>query len=165
MLLVLAAFLGGYYLGNEPVSHLTQSVNGLTIELDAMRNRMASPAAEAPQEGTAKATEELHVINEGIAAVRADLADQKVLLEKASAVPVEVAGADPAELLKARSDLQECQADKLDLQARCNAAAVRSVLPTAPAAGAAAPTAPVAPATPNINQAPGYRYQPYGVPR
>jgi hypothetical protein len=155
MLFVLVAFLVGFYLGNEPVSHLTQSINGLTIEFDTMREHLAAPVAAAPQEGAVKASEELHVINEGIAAVRQDLAEQKTLLERsATAAPAEAAVGSTAELLKARADLEACNADKLDLQARCRAAAAPEMEPTP------APTA-----VPSPTQAPGYRYQPYGAPR
>jgi len=157
MLLVLVAFLVGFYLGNEPVSHLTQSINGLTIELDTMREHLAAPAAAAPQEGAVKATDELHVINEGIAALRQELAEQKTLIARtATAAPAEAGTGSSAELLKARSDLEACNADKLDLQARCRAAAA--------AAEQGAPT-PAPPADSAPAQAPGYRYQPYGTPR
>ena len=150
ILLVLVAFLGGFYMGNEPVSHLTQSVNGLTIELDAMRERMANPTAEeaAPAEAVAKTADELHVINEGIASVRQELAEHKVLLEKTAATAaVQPNTAETnAELTKARVDLEACVADRLDLEARLSGS-VR--VPPQPS-----PPPPPAPD-------PSYRYQPY----
>lgn len=145
--LVLAAFLTGYYLGNEPVGHLTQSVNGLTIELDTMRDRMAAPAAAAAAaEGDGKAADELRVVNESITAMRQQLAEQKTLIEQ-TASNVSQGGGASAEVAKTRTELEACRADVLDLKARLGAAA----RPAAPA-----PSEPAA--EPSLDP---YKYKPY----
>ena len=94
------------------------------------------------------------MINEGIAAFRAELAEQKAMLEKtaasASAQP-DLAATTVAELTKARSELEACEADKRDLTSRMGAAVA------APSPGAAG--------TPQPTEPPQFRYRPYDPSR
>jgi len=139
----------GYFLWGTRVARLTEALSGQTLEMDTLRARLAAPAAAAaPQEG-AKPTEELHVINEGIAALRAEIADQKTLLEKSAngAAAADAPTAPSVTEVKLRADLEACNADRLDLQARCSGSVPA---PSAPPAALPPPPAP---------------YHPYGVPR
>lgn len=124
--MILTALIGlgsGYFLWGTRVARLTESLSGLTLEIDTMRARLAAPAAAAPQEGSVKLADELHVISEGIAAIRGELAEQKPLLDKAATPPEPApAAGNAAELIKLRSELEACNADKLDLQLRSGGA-------------------------------------------
>jgi len=134
---VLIGVGSGYFLWGSRVARLTEALSTLTLEQDTLRERLAAPRGEQPQpaEGTVRATEELHAINEAITGVRNELSQQKALVEKcqtiATAPDVEAA---TVELRKLRTELTACIADKQDLEVRCS--------------GAAAPTPPAAPAAP-----------------
>jgi hypothetical protein len=128
---VLLGIGSGYFLWGSRVARLTESLNGLTLELDTMRAKMAAPHAAQAEEGGTKASEELHVINESIAAVRQELADQKVLIERqASTAPAPDAASASAELRGARADLAACIADKQDIELRCPAGTAPSRAPS-----------------------------------
>ena len=155
---VLVGLGGGYVLWGSRVARLTESLSGLTLELDTMRARLAAPApaAEAETPGTSTAGE-LRVINETLAAVRQDLADQKLMLEKAAADTATVGpnvAACEANLRGVRNELALCEADRKDLQTRPGA------VPPPPAAYAPPPayeppprpySPPAAPADPRFN--------------
>jgi hypothetical protein len=114
--MVLLGLGTGYFLWGQRVARLTESLNGLTLEVDTMRERLARP--QEPQGGP-RAADELRVINESIAAVRAELAEQKAMIERNVAAPaVDVAEAQ-AELTKLRNELATCIADKNDFEMRC----------------------------------------------
>ncbi len=123
---VLLGVGSGYFLWGSRVAQLTQTLSGLTLELDTMRARLAAPRGGESNEGATKAADELRVINESIAAFRQELAEQKALLEKtaasAAAAPAD-AGEASTDLRTARTELAACVADKQDLEARCAAAA------------------------------------------
>jgi len=154
----------GYFLWGSRVARLTEALNTITLEYDALREKLASPAAAEGQEGPVKVADELHVINESIAAFRQELATQKALIEAqaAAAVPVDVATAN-AELRNVRAELAGCIADKQDLALRCPGGAVAPS--AAPAYAAPAfqaptyrpPTAPAAPAAPAAPPTPSPR--------
>ncbi len=128
----------GYFLWGSRVARLTETLSGLTLELDTMRERLASPRADE-QEGAGRAADELRVINESIAAFRQELAAQKMLIESqaAAGTPPDAAAAQ-SELRQVRDELAACLADKQDLQMRFGGAAP----------GAAAPAPSYAPAPP-----------------
>ncbi|MFN2425978.1 MAG: hypothetical protein ABR587_05985 [Candidatus Binatia bacterium] len=118
---VLLGIGSGYFLWGSRVARLTESLSGLTLELDTMREKLASPRAESA-EGGIRSADELRVINESIAAFRQELANQKALIESqaAAAVPADAASAN-AELRTVRNELAGCIADKQDLERRCPA--------------------------------------------
>lgn len=157
---VLVGLGSGYVLWGSRVARLTESLSGLTLELDTMRARLAAPQQPQAGEGGVKAADELRVINESIAAFRQELAEQKALVERtaAAAVPADSASIG-AELRTVRNELAVCIADKQDLELKCRGGA-------APAAPAYQPQAqgyqqpayqqarPVAPKAPAYQQAP-----------
>lgn len=150
---VLLGLGSGYFLWGSRVARLTESLSGLTLELDTMRARLASPR---PDEGGTKASDELRVINESIAAFRQELATQKTLIETqaAAAVPADAASAN-AELRSVRTELAACIADKQDLELRCPGGGAPSAAPSyAPPAPAYRPT-PAAPTAPPAARSPG----------
>lgn len=121
----------GYFLWGSRVARLTESLSGLTLELDTMRARLAAPAQPQNQDGGGlKTADELRVIHDSITAMRQELAEQKPLLEKAGAVeaPSETAAAN-AQLLVVRQQLTECMADKADLDQRMRGAAAPAYQP------------------------------------
>jgi hypothetical protein len=148
---VLVGLGSGYFLWGSRVARLTESLSGLTLELDTMRARLAAPRAEGAEEGGVKAADELRVINESMAAFRVELAEQKALLEKAAvaAAPADSTTAN-AQLPIVRRQLEECMADKADLEQRLAGGAQR---------GYAAPTY-QAPAQAPAYPAPTYRQPP-----
>ena len=128
---VLIGLGSGYFLWGSRVARLTESLSGLTLELDTMREKLASPRAAESAEGGTRAADELRVINESIAALRQELAGQKALIESsaAAAVPHDVASAN-AELRNVRNELAACIADKQDIELRCPGATAPSAAPT-----------------------------------
>lgn len=151
MTTVLLGLGTGYFLWGSRVARLTEALSTMTLELDTMRERLASPRA-TEQEGTVSAADELRVINESMAAFRQELATQKALIESqaAAATPPDAAAAQ-AELRKVRDELAGCIADKQDLEMRGAGAAPGAAAPSyAPAPPRpAAPSAPAAPAPPS----------------
>lgn len=132
---ILVGLGSGYFLWGSRVARLTESLSALTLELDTMRAKLAAPAQ--PQDGGGpKAADELRVINESIAAMRQELAEQKPLLEKAGAAAAEPASpsdaaAANAQLLVVRQQLGDCMDARAELENRLRGAA--------PAPGAAQP--------------------------
>jgi hypothetical protein len=116
---VLIGLGSGYFLWGTRVARLTEALNGLTLEIDTMRARLANPQPSAGNDTATRTNDELRVINEGVAAVRQELAEQKPLLEKVASVEASTGAASSAELSTVKSDLAACIADKLDLQSRC----------------------------------------------
>ena len=116
---VLVGLGSGYFLWGSRVARLTESLSGLTLELDTMRARLAAPQQAQPDQGGSKAADELRVINESIAAMRQELAEQRALAEKAAAstAPADATTAN-AQLPIVRRQLDECLADKADLEQR-----------------------------------------------
>ena len=133
---VLLGLGSGYFLWGSRVARLTESLSGLTLELDTMRARLVAPRSSEPEVGTVKAADELRVINESIAAFRQELAEQKSLIEKSSAVAAAPADATAAsasaELKTVRNELNACIADKQDLELRCGPAPAPSYPPILP---------------------------------
>lgn len=151
---VLLGIGSGYFLWGSRVARLTESLSGLTLELDTMRARLAAPAAAQPEEGGTRAADELRVINESIAAFRQELADQKALIERTAtaAVPPDAAAIN-AQLRTTRTELAACIADKQDLEVRCSGArapAAPTYAPATPPAGYAPPPPPPAYAPPPV---------------
>ncbi len=144
----------GYFLWGARVARLTESMNGLTLEIDTMRERLAKPRAEE-QPGAGRAADELRVINESIAAFRQELSDQKAMIERNGAViPADTASVN-AELRTVRDELAVCIADKRDLEMRTGARPATAP-PAFPApAPAFPPTSPPTPAVPPSRPAPG----------
>ena len=120
---VLLGLGSGYFLWGSRVARLTESLSGLTLELDTMRERLTTPRAAQNEEGGIKSADELRVINESIAAFRQELASQKALIESsaAAAVSPDAASAN-AESRNLRNELAACIADKRDLELRSPAA-------------------------------------------
>jgi hypothetical protein len=143
---VLVGLGSGYVLWGSRVARLTESLSGLTLELDTMRARLAAPQQPQGAEGGVRAADELRVINESIAAFRQELAEQKALVERtaAAAVPADSASIG-AELRTVRNELAVCIADKQDLELKCRGGA--------------------APAAPAYQQAPAYQPPGYQQPR
>jgi hypothetical protein len=114
--MVLLGLGTGYFLWGQRVARLTESINGLTLEVDTMRERLARPQE---QQGGPRAADELRVINESIAAVRADLAEQKAMIERNTPTPAFDVAEAQSELTKLRNELATCIADKNDFEMRC----------------------------------------------
>ena len=148
----------GYFLWGTRVARLTEALNGMTLEIDTMRARLAAPrAADSDDPAMAgQAADQLRVINESLAAVREDLAEQKALMERTAtaAVPAEAAAA-VNELRRVRDELAVCIADKQDLE-------LNHAGPGAAAAPVAAPN--YAPPTPRYAP-PGAAAMPPPTPR
>ncbi|MFN2378378.1 MAG: hypothetical protein ABR538_17750 [Candidatus Binatia bacterium] len=130
---VLLGIGSGYFLWGSRVARLTESLSGLTLELDTMRARLAAPASAQPEEGGTRAADELRVINESIAAFRQELADQKALIESTAnaATPPDTAAVN-AQLRTTRTELAACIADNQDLEVRCSGAQVQAAPTYAP---------------------------------
>lgn len=153
----------GYFLWGTRVARLTESLSGLTLELDTMRARLATPQAGPSGDVSTRTADELHVINEAITAFRQELADQKAMIEKqaAAAVPPDVATVSN-ELRSVRNELAACIADKADLQLRSSGIAPPPPPPSPQPSYQQAP--PVqAPAQPSYTP-PAQRYRPPGAP-
>jgi len=127
---VLIGLGSGYFLWGTRVARMTESLSGLTLELDTMRARAAAPKEEVATEGSVKAADELRVINESLAALRVEVGEQKALIQStATAASPTDAAATAAELRTVRNDLAACIADKQDLEVRCAAAAAPAPSP------------------------------------
>lgn len=142
----------GYFLWGARVARLTESINGLTLEVDTMRERLAKPQQQDQPNGW-RAADELRVINEAIAAFRQELSDQKAMIERnGQVIPADTATVN-AELRTVREELAGCIADKRDLEMRAGA----NPAPSAPPAFApqqAPAFRPTPPATPEPPPAP-----------
>jgi hypothetical protein len=150
----------GYFLWGARVARLTETVNGLTLEIDTMRERLAKPQ-DLPG---GRASDELRVINESVAAFRQELAEQKILIQQntAAATPADIAEAQ-ADLRKLRDELATCIADKNDFEMRCGGN--KPVIPGyAPSAPSYVPV-PVAPPSPTPGLRPSTPPPPPADPR
>jgi hypothetical protein len=121
----------GYFLWGARVARLTETINGLTLEIDTMRERLVKPQ-DLPG---GRAADELRVINESMAAFRQELAEQKILIQQntAAATPANIAEVQ-SDLRKVRDELATCIADKNDFEMRCggNKPVIPGYAPSAP---------------------------------
>lgn len=148
----------GYALWGTRVARLTEALSGITLEIDTMRARLAAPRAQDGEPGPdngAMAADQLRVINESLAAVRQDLADQKALIERSASTATAVApgaASASADLRALRDELAGCLADKRDLEA------MRGVATPPPNAAGTPPA--YRPTAPPTYQPPAPRYDP-----
>jgi len=125
----------GYFMWGSRVVRLTESLNQITLEYDALRSELATRPPRASGGGPVP-SDELRVINEGVAALRQEQAAQRVLLDQLTATAANPGGAAAATACEdnarnLRTELDRCNADKQDLQARVNGAP-RSPSPSEP---------------------------------
>ena len=130
--MILTTLLGlglGYFLWGSRVVRLTESLSHMTLEYDALRSELATrPPRTDGSGGAPSASDEIRVINEGVAALRQEQAAQRVILDQLSATAGGGGGAPAAAACEAnaqnlRTELDRCNADKQDLQSRVTGAA------------------------------------------
>jgi len=129
--MVITILLGlgiGYFMWGSRVVRLTESLNQITLEYDALRSELATrpPRSDSTVPGSGS-SDEIRVINEGVAALRQEQSAQRVLLDQLTAAAGTGGGnassACESDARNLRTELDRCNADKQDLQARASGAA------------------------------------------